>query len=450
MPTSFRMTIATMLFVCILAAAKLTAAQETPPLKASFDCLKAASPIENLICSEEKLANLDKEMMALFTATRNAIENEEAKQGQLREQRAWLKARLITCSIPSSGKLPDDTSAMRTCLTDELHKRNEILARGIKKKLHQEASETAPFDSGTAAQDKELKIVRISPSGDDVEQLQQIVLQFNRPVVPIGRMDRETSEIPVEIVPVANCHWHWLNRSALACNLDEKDLLTPATRYRVKISPGISDENGVTIAKKMEHTFITARPKVVSSRFEYWSETPVRGWDKPGIPIITVRFNQQVAKQSVADALFIEANGKQYPLAVSPASRFVSSDRVLSVALDKRQFLVKDTRKMQDEPMTSADATEEARLSWDVKPKTEIPGDTEYSLRVRPGLRSAFGPERGIEDRLVVKGATFPPFAFLGFSCTGNDDKEIFKKENEIPLYIYYCFYCKSSSLSKL
>ena len=429
MPILFRMTVSIMLFGSLLGAGTLLAAQETPPLKASFDCAKAASPIETLICADETLATLDNEMMALFTAARSALEKDEARQGLLKEQRTWLKARLTTCSIPQSGKLPDDTSAMRTCLADELHKRNSVLSAVIKKKPTQVTAEAVPFDSAKAATDKELKIVRISPSGDDVEQRQQIVLQFNRPVVPIGRMDREASEIPVEILPDANCHWHWLNRSALACNLDEKDLLTPATRYRVKINPGIRDENGMTIAKKMEHTFSTARPKVVSSRLEYWSETPVRGWAGPGVPIITVRFNQQVAKQSVADALFLEANGKQYPVAVSPASRFASSDRVLSVALDKRQFLVKDTRKMQDEPVASTDATEEARLSWDVKPKTEIPGDTEYSLRVRPGLRSAFGPERGVEDRLVVKGATFPPFAFLGFSCTGNDDQEIFTKD---------------------
>ena len=429
MPPSFRMTVVPILLGCIFAVAKLTVAQETPPFKASFDCMKAASPIENLICSDETLANLDREMMALFTATRNAIENEEARQGQLQEQRAWLKARLTTCKIPSSGKLPDDTSVLRACLTDELHKRNSVLSEAIKKKPSRETVEAVPFDSARAVTDKELKIVRISPTGDDVEQRQQIVLQFNRPVVPIGRMDREASEIPVEILPAVNCHWHWLNRSALACNLDENDLMTLATRYRVRVNPGIRDEDGMTIAKVMEHTFLTARPKVVNSHSEYWSGASlVRGWDKPGVPIIDVRFNQQVAKRSVADALFIEANGKQYPLEVSPAPSFASSDRVLFVSLDKRQFLIKDTRKVKDEPVAFADATEEARLNWDVKPKTELPEDTEYSLRVRPGLRSAFGPERGIEDRLVVKGATFPPFVFLGFSCTGNDDKEIFNK----------------------
>lgn len=428
MPTSFRMTIATLFFGCILVAIKIPAAQETVPFKASFDCTKAASPIENLICSDEKLANLDREMMALFTATRNAIENEEAKQGQLQEQRAWLKARLTTCKIPASGKLPEDTSAMRACLTDELHKRNSVLSEAIKKKPTRETGEAAPFDSGRAITGNELKIVRISPTGDDVEQRQQIVLQFNRPVVPTGRMDREASEIPVEILPAVNCHWHWLNRSALACNLDEKDLLTLATRYRVRVKPGIRDENGVTIAKKMEHTFLTARPKVVNSHLEELTGPPVRGWEGPGIPVINVRFNQQVTRQSVADALFIEANGKQYPLAVRPVPMSASRDRVVYVALDKQPFLVKGNRTTRDEPVASGEATEEARLNWDVKPMTGIPEDTEYSLQVRPGLRSAFGPERGIENRLIVKGATFPPFAFLGFSCTDNEDKALFNK----------------------
>ena len=48
-----------------------------------------------------------------------------------------------------------------------------------------------------------LKILRISPSGEDVPVGKQILLEFDRPVAPLGRMERSPSEIPVAIEPGA-------------------------------------------------------------------------------------------------------------------------------------------------------------------------------------------------------------------------------------------------------
>jgi len=36
-----------------------------------------------------------------------------------------------------------------------------------------------------------LEIVRVTPSGDDVPPGRQIVLTFNQPVVPVGKMERD-------------------------------------------------------------------------------------------------------------------------------------------------------------------------------------------------------------------------------------------------------------------
>src|SRR5690606_576424 len=61
-----------------------------------------------------------------------------------------------------------------------------------------------------------LSITSIVPGGTNVPAGRQIVIQFNRPVVPLGRMDRAASEIPVEITPALGCQWRWLDTSALA------------------------------------------------------------------------------------------------------------------------------------------------------------------------------------------------------------------------------------------
>ena len=57
----------------------------------------------------------------------------------------------------------------------------------------------AAFDSANAAQEKTLSIIRVTPDGEDVPAGKQVVIQFNRPVVPIGKMERSASEIPVII-----------------------------------------------------------------------------------------------------------------------------------------------------------------------------------------------------------------------------------------------------------
>src|SRR5215510_11266265 len=70
-----------------------------------------------------------------------------------------------------------------------------------------------------------LTITGITPGGTNVPAARQIVIQFNRAVVPIGRMERRDSEIPIEITPPLACQWRWLDTSALACQLADGDEL---------------------------------------------------------------------------------------------------------------------------------------------------------------------------------------------------------------------------------
>ena len=144
-----------------------------------------------------------------------------------------------------------------------------------------------------------LQITRITPSGEDVPAGRQIVLQFNRAVVPIGRMDRKSEEIPIQITPEVKCQWRWLNTTALACQLGDKNTLSKATKYKLIISPGIKAEDDVTIGGVHRHEFITERPMVRYPR--------VHNWKSPGIPIVRITFNQSVSISSVKKHLFFES-----------------------------------------------------------------------------------------------------------------------------------------------
>ena len=244
----------------------------------------------------------------------------------------------------------------------------------------------AAFDSAQLNKNNEpLQIQRITPDGRDVPTGRQLVFQFNRPVVPLGRMEREAGEIPITIAPKLACQWRWLNTSALACELGDKAALAPATRYRVLVQPGIKTEAGDTLEKPLSHVFITERPSVSDYSFQTWKA--------PGMPYVRVSFNQPVQRASVASALYFMANGKQ---------RFAV----------QAEFI--DDKKPED-----------YNSVWLVHAQQLMPENADLILHVEPGLKSQLGPENGVEKREVVSFASFPAFAFLGVQCTSNEDKEL-------------------------
>ena len=249
-----------------------------------------------------------------------------------------------------------------------------------------------------------LHITRITPSGTDVPAGRQIVFQFDRPVVPMGRMARKASEIPITITPPLKCQWRWLNSGTLACQLDEKSALNPATRYTLIVNPGIKAEDGTTLEKPVRHSFITLRPGVR----HVWFKT----WTAPGMPVIRLTFNQPVFKDSVAQHIFIAAKGKTAKL----------TGVVVAPDPDIKEKPLGDSLK---------GAGKEARRVWLVYPSKALPLNTQVALRVNSGLSSFLGPESGIEKRVIVSFATFPPFAFEGVECIDNGGKTLHLTHND-------------------
>ncbi|MCK5666636.1 MAG: large extracellular alpha-helical protein, partial [Thiotrichaceae bacterium] len=216
---------------------------------------------------------------------------------------------------------------------------------------------------------KTLQILRVTPSGNDVQNLRQIVFTFNQPVVPLGKMERDN--IPVTIKPAVKCKWRWINPSNLACKINYKDKLQIATRYNILMLPGIETESKKRLKAPYHHSFVTKRPKIRSSYFETWRA--------PGLPKIKVYFNQTVSSESVAKHLYFQTNRKKrIPIRVEHSSN----------------------------------------TSWIVSPRQLLPLDTKVRLKVEQGIQAQNGSELGIEERTVVSFHTFPKFQFLGVECT--------------------------------
>ena len=281
---------------------------------------------------------------------------------------------------------------------------------------------------GAATVQQNLEIIRITPEGDDVPAAKQIVITFNRPVVAIGKMARDKSELPITITPPLPCDWRWINTSALACNLPEKSALQQSTRYTLDINPGIKAEDGATIPETHHHTFLTERASI--SDYEF------RQWKSSSLPVLRLVFNQPVYKESVAEHVFLSLDEKattRVALNVTPDP----ADRVLpqimpipgskdAVVLDQQQ-----SQKSDDQLQVKDD--HEARRVWLVEPPSELPSDTQVILRTEPGIISALGPEASVAVADLVQFNTYPEFEFLGLSCSSDTGDGIRLTPGQLP-----------------
>jgi uncharacterized protein YfaS (alpha-2-macroglobulin family) len=263
-----------------------------------------------------------------------------------------------------------------------------------------------------------LAITGVTPSGTNVPAARQIVIQFNRAVVPIGRMDRTAAEIPIAITPPLGCQWRWLDTSALACQLGDGDELELATRYSLTVSPGIATEDGATTDGVRVHEFVTQRPRVGFPGFA--------SWRSPGLPVIRAVFTQAVSESSVREHLFFRHVGEPRVRAdVSADGELRELPRFIRLPGERGfvDFGERQTAPVDDQP-TAVDGNT-ARRVWLVEPVTELPLDTHVELVVEPGLEPAEGTERGDENRVVVQFYTFPDFAFLGVRCSDIRNDEV-------------------------
>ncbi len=281
-----------------------------------------------------------------------------------------------------------------------------------------------PTIASSADEPASLRVVRITPTGKDVPPGRQIVFQFDRAVVPVGRMERNASEIPITISPGLDCRWRWLNTRALACQLDEKSSLTPATRYEIVVNPGIKSEDGATLAKPVQHDFTTERPGVRHA----WFST----WESPGMPLIRMTFNQPVSRASVAEHVFMMADGQtkqRINLKVEPDPRDKQTPLFLPLPGEKITLIPRHAKSLQpsdaDQEKGAPTRQTEVRRVWLVAPVAELALDRKIELKVEPGLVSFDGPQRGAENRVLVAFHTFPEFAFEGVECTDNTNKKI-------------------------
>ena len=277
----------------------------------------------------------------------------------------------------------------------------------------------AAFDSKEFAGRKGLEITRITPEGWDVPPGREIVIQFSKPVTPLGRMERKAEEIPVTITPGVKGQWRWLNTSALSLQLDEANALKPATRYTVLVKPGIRTMDGETLTKEVRHVFVTQRPTVVDTFFITW-KSPVR-------PVIMVSFDQPVTKDSVRNGMVFRIADNMVArirAKVSPDPDDQEQPLILPFPGESYALVNKAGEKRPKDRAVTKKSGVEARRIWLVEPETDLEEDGSAELILEQGLVSALGPEKGVGNQQVVRFDTFPKFRFLGLRYYPLDSRE--------------------------
>ena len=237
-----------------------------------------------------------------------------------------------------------------------------------------------PLEAAEEGKGGDIEVIRITPAGAEVPPGGQLVIEFDRPIVPLGRMEREAAEIPVTIEPPLECQWRWLSPSALACRLAEQDGLQAATRYTVTVNPGPLAEDGAGLDQAVRTRFTTELPRVT----ETWFGT----WLTPLVPATRIRFNLPMDSASLAAHLFYAVAGQGR----------------IAALVEEDQY---------------------SRGLWQVRPQTDLPPGVAVELRVEPGLLSTQGPLAGTEDRVLDTLFAIPEFRFLGIECTDADNETV-------------------------
>jgi len=136
---------------------------------------------------------------------------------------------------------------------------------------------------------EELEVLMIRPEAENVIDVQQISVTFNRTMVPLGDYEKLAQNFPIEITPKIPCSWRWLNGSTLACNLDKA--LPLSNSYKITVPAGIKSYDGVVLKAAKSATFSTQAWAVVNS-------SPIQ-WSAPDVPSLTLTFNQPMDLNSL-------------------------------------------------------------------------------------------------------------------------------------------------------
>ncbi len=226
----------------------------SPTLQAAgFDCTKAVAAVENAICSNSSLSELDSRVSRLYSDTLAAVPERDAERVR-NDQRAWIKLR---------NRCGDDR-----CLADVYGKRIEELNRRYQQALY-------------AGKDVEIT----SALEQSYDNAASIVIRFN---VPVDRNSdfRRYLEISADGTTLPAGNWLINDDGFLAVY----PFIEPLTQYTVKVKPGLLASNGRSHSGNRVFT-IRSRRSEPSASFAGNGQVMSREM-KRALPVVTLNVDE--------------------------------------------------------------------------------------------------------------------------------------------------------------
>ena len=155
-----------------------------------------------------------------------------------------------------------------------------------------------------------LEVAQTQPAPDakDVSLDAEIIVTFNRPVVPLTSLGQQAGlPQPLTLIPPVQGKGEWLNTSIYRFKPEKP--LAPATTYKARVAAGLTDTTGGELAKDYTWSFTTLSPAVLSTVPD--EDAIYVGPSQP----ITVTFNQPVDKDAAEAAFTLvdDATGEVIP-----------------------------------------------------------------------------------------------------------------------------------------
>ena len=274
------------------------------------------------------------------------------------------------------------------------------------------ASSAASAPAGST----QLQVRRISPSGQEVEPGQELVIQFDRAMVPLGAVAHEPARLDVSVRPDPGCQWRWLDTSALACRLPDEHRFAPATSYTVRVGTKLVALDGSHLVQPVTASFATWRPRVQWVDFQRWNS--------PVTPLYLLQFNVPVTAEAAQRSVFF-SDGHEHQIAVriEPYTRKREGPVWLPVP-GAPGAVLKVAAPVPDQPLDRTAAAAEGRRVWLALPDQPLHSAQKYALKLRAGLRSALGPLPGVAADLHTSALTYGDFDFQGVSCNDGHGHE--------------------------
>lgn len=239
----------------------------------------------------------------------------------------------------------------------------------------------------------DLKIVRITPQGENIYPPHEIVIEFDKPVAVLGEKLSDSLGISLSMIPITSNippikgSWRWISDKTLVFSVAQESSLKRGSQYQVIVKGGLKALDGSVLPQDYRHTFSTQVP--IPSYFS------IRRWESPTKPIIRGQYTFPTTIASTQKNLF-----------------FVSKDNPKErVGVRIQPAALVENTDTNDVSLTAAD-------TWYIEPEKELNPDQEYLLLEMPGVIGEEGNFANTKQRNLFSFKTFGPFKFIGFSCT--------------------------------